>query len=95
MDFKALKTSIEESRSSFTALQTENLSLVKRQQDLEELYETLQLEQRRATFSFEQEYSLLLAEYNARKSEISSVDENNVSLIFEINTYRRLLEGNQ
>ncbi|CAF1120108.1 unnamed protein product [Rotaria sordida] len=61
--------------------------------ELEEEFERIQLRRRQSQMSLEQEFVILLAEFNERKAAIGSIHENNVSLQFEINTYRRLLEG--
>ncbi|CAF4301340.1 unnamed protein product, partial [Rotaria sp. Silwood2] len=93
MDMKTIKLALDESRNSYTALQTENSSLANRMRELEEEFERIRFRGFQSKTTLEQEFAMLLAEFNGLKAAISNIHENNISLQFEINTYRRLLEG--
>ncbi|CAF2066776.1 unnamed protein product [Rotaria magnacalcarata] len=93
MDVKTLKVTLEEFQSSYTALQSENVTLISHMQTLEEQYGSVQFERHQSLFLLEQQIAALLADYNEGRSKISSIHESNVTLQFEISTYRRLLEG--
>ena len=94
-DIKSMKSSIDKSRNSYAKLQSENSALANRMRELEEDFETVQFRRHQSQTKLDQEFNMLQDELNARQEAISSIHENNVSLQFEINTYRRLLEGNR
>jgi acetate kinase len=78
MDLSSLKTMLTENRDSYTLLQKE--------------YERISGEQHRLQIERDRELAEYRAQAEAREQAIASILENNVSLRFEINTYRRLLE---
>lgn len=95
IDIKVVRSEIDEGRKYLTALRSENTTLANRLRELEEGWENLKFSGSRNEQIFTQEYGSLQAEYLSLQSAISGIHENNVSLQFEINTYRRLLEGNK
>ncbi|CAF3153543.1 unnamed protein product, partial [Rotaria sp. Silwood2] len=92
VDLKTIRGDLGELRNSYGVLQSENAKLATQMRDLEEEFERIRFDRSQSQMSLEQEFAMRLAEYNALQAAISGVHENNVSLQFEINTYRRLLE---
>jgi hypothetical protein len=92
MDLTSLKSMLTENRDTYGILQKEHSELANLLRKLEEDLEAIQSEHARAQNSRERELADLRAQTDAREQAIAAVLENNVSLRFEINTYRRLLE---
>jgi len=92
MDLSSLKDMLTQNRDSYGQLQKEHSDLANHLRKLEEDLEAIQSEHGRAQNARERELAELRAQAEAREQAIASVLENNVSLRFEINTYRRLLE---
>ncbi|CAF0917683.1 unnamed protein product [Didymodactylos carnosus] len=92
MDLTSLKTVLNENRDNYSKLQTEHSELANYLRQMEEDLERIQAEQQRAQSERERELAELRQNIDAREAAIAGVLENNVSLRFEINTYRRLLE---
>jgi regulator of replication initiation timing len=92
MDLSSLKTLLTENRDSFAILQKEHSELTHLLRTLEEDYERLSSEQHRLQLERDRELAELRAQAEAREQAIAAILENNVSLRFEINTYRRLLD---
>jgi DNA repair exonuclease SbcCD ATPase subunit len=92
MDLSSLKSLLAENRDSYNLLQKEYSDLSNLLRQLEEDYERISLEHNRAQSERDRELAELRAQAEQREQAISAILENNVSLRFEINTYRRLLE---
>jgi chromosome segregation ATPase len=92
MDLTSLKTLLTENRNSYIALQKEHSDLTNTLRLLEEDYEKISSEHYRAQSERDRELAHLRSEAEQREQAVSAILENNVSLRFEINTYRRLLE---
>jgi predicted RNase H-like nuclease (RuvC/YqgF family) len=92
MDLSSLKSMLTENRDNYGLLQKEHSELANLLRKLEEDLEAIQSEHGRAQNARERELAELRAQAEAREQAIAAVLENNVSLRFEINTYRRLLE---
>ncbi|CAF2761320.1 unnamed protein product [Rotaria sp. Silwood2] len=92
MDLTSLKSLLTENRESYAALQKEHTTLSGLLRQLEEDFERISFEHTRAQSERERELAELRTKAEQRQCEIDSILENNVSLRFEINTYRRLLE---
>jgi len=92
MDLSSLKSLLAENRDSYNLLQKEYSDLSNLLRQLEEDYERISLEHSRAQSERDRELAELRAQAEQREQAISAILENNVSLRFEINTYRRLLE---
>jgi hypothetical protein len=71
------------------------MDLTKRLNQFEEDLEMIRFRRDPKLIALDQELVMLQAQYNEYQAAISSIHENNVSLLFEINTYRRLLQGNK
>jgi chromosome segregation ATPase len=95
MDMKVLHTELSENRKSYTTLQTEYIDLTNRLQELEESLETIRFGHNPKLIALDRELAMLQGQYNEYQAATSGIHENNVSLQFEIKTYRRLLEGNK
>lgn len=92
MDLSSLKTLLGENRDIYTQLQKEYSDLSNHLRQMEEDYERIASEHQRAQNDRDRELAELRAQAESREQAIAAVLENNVSLRFEINTYRRLLE---
>jgi chromosome segregation ATPase len=92
MDLTSLKTLLTENRDSYSLLQKEHSDLSNSLRLLEEEFERISSEHYRAQSERDRELAELRSQAEQREQAISAVLENNVSLRFEINTYRRLLE---
>ena len=92
MDLSALKSLLSENRGNFDKLQKEHSDLANELRELEENFERISGEHNRAQNERDRELAELRAQAEQREQAIAAVLENNVSLRFEINTYRRLLE---
>jgi len=95
MDLTSLKSMLSESRDLYGSLQKEYAELSNHLRQLEEDFEQISSEHSRAQLERERELAELRAQAEAREQAISAVLENTVSLRFEINTYRRLLDVEQ
>jgi chromosome segregation ATPase len=92
MDLSSLKSLLTENRDTYNNLQKEYSDLSNHLRQLEEDFERISGEHNRAQNERDRELADLRAQAEAREQAIAAVLENNVSLRFEINTYRRLLE---
>ena len=92
MDLSSLKSLLTENRDNYALLQKEYSDLSNHLRQLEEDFERISAEHQRAQNDRERELAELRAQAEQREQAIAAVLENNVSLRFEINTYRRLLE---
>jgi len=92
MDLSSLKSLLSENRDVYTKLQKEHSDLSNHLRQLEEDFEKISGEHSRAQNERDRELAELRAQAEQREQAIAAVLENNVSLRFEINTYRRLLE---
>ncbi|CAF1555179.1 unnamed protein product, partial [Adineta ricciae] len=79
-------------RDNYNSLQKEHSDLSNHLRQLEEDFERISGEHGRAQNERDRELAELRAQAEQREQAIAAVLENNVSLRFEINTYRRLLE---
>ncbi|CAF0915038.1 unnamed protein product [Adineta steineri] len=92
MDLSALKSLLSENRDNYNKLQKEHSDLANELRELEENFERISGEHNRAQNERDRELAELRGQAEQREQAIAAVLENNVSLRFEINTYRRLLE---
>ena len=92
MDLSSLKSLLSENRDNYNQLQKEHSDLSNHLRQLEEDLERIAAEHSRAQNERDRELADLRAQADQREQAINAVLENNVSLKFEINTYRRLLE---
>jgi DNA repair exonuclease SbcCD ATPase subunit len=92
MDLSSLKSLLSENRDNYAQLQKEYSDLSNHLRQLEEDFERISGEHNRAQNDRDRELADLRAQAEQREQAIAAVLENNVSLRFEINTYRRLLE---
>ena len=92
MDLSSLKSLLSENRDNYAQLQKEYSDLANHLRQLEEDFERISGEHNRAQLDRDRELGDLRAQAEQREQAIAAVLENNVSLRFEINTYRRLLE---
>jgi predicted nucleic acid-binding Zn-ribbon protein len=92
MDLSSLKSLLSENRDNYAQLQKEYSDLSNHLRQLEEDFERISGEHNRAQNERDRELADLRAQAEQREQAIAAVLENNVSLRFEINTYRRLLE---
>ena len=92
MDLSALKSLLSENRDNYNKLQKEHSDLANELRELEENFERISGDHNRAQNERDRELAELRAQAEQREQAIAAVLENNVSLRFEINTYRRLLE---
>jgi hypothetical protein len=92
MDLSSLKSLLTENRDNYNLLQKEHSDLANHLRQLEEDFERISGEHNRAQNDRDRELAELRAQAEQREQAIAAVLENNVSLRFEINTYRRLLE---
>jgi hypothetical protein len=92
MDLSSLKSLLTENRDNYNHLQKEHSDLANQLRQLEEDFERISGEHNRAQNERDRELAELRAQAEQREQAIAAVLENNVSLRFEINTYRRLLE---
>ncbi|CAF1027498.1 unnamed protein product [Rotaria sordida] len=92
MDLTSLKSLLTENRENYNTLQKDHTTLANQLRQLEEDFERISFEHSRGQSERERELAELRAQAERRQSEIDCILENNVSLRFEINTYRRLLE---
>jgi chromosome segregation ATPase len=92
MDLSSLKSLLTENRDNYNLLQKEHTDLANTLRQLEEDFERISGEHNRAQNERDRELAELRAQAEQREQAIAAVLENNVSLRFEINTYRRLLE---
>jgi len=92
MDLSSLKSLLTENRDVYSQLQKEYSDLSNHLRQLEEDFERISGEHHRAQNDRDRELAELRGQAEQREQAIAAVLENNVSLRFEINTYRRLLE---
>jgi chromosome segregation ATPase len=92
MDLSSLKSLLTENRDNYNHLQKEHSDLANQLRQLEEDFERISGDHNRAQNERDRELAELRAQAEQREQAIAAVLENNVSLRFEINTYRRLLE---
>jgi len=92
MDLTSLKSMLSENRDNYNGLQKEHSDLSNHLRQLEEDFERISGEHSRAQSERDRELADLRNQAEQREQAIAAVLENNVSLRFEINTYRRLLE---
>jgi chromosome segregation ATPase len=92
MDLSSLKSLLTENRDNYNLLQKEHNDLANTLRQLEEDFERISSEHNRAQNERDRELAELRGQAEQREQAIAAVLENNVSLRFEINTYRRLLE---
>lgn len=92
MDLSSLKKLLSDNRDAYSQLQKEHSDLANHLRQLEEDFERISADHHRAQSERDRELADLRAQAEQREQAISAVLENNVSLRFEINTYRRLLE---
>ncbi len=92
MDLTSLKSLLTENRDNYNHLQKDHTDLANTLRQLEEDFERISGEHNRAQNERDRELAELRAQAEQREQAIAAVLENNVSLRFEINTYRRLLE---
>jgi hypothetical protein len=92
MDLTSLKSLLSENRDNYNHLQKDYSDLSNHLRQLEEDFERISGEHSRAQNERDRELADLRAQAEQREQAIAAVLENNVSLRFEINTYRRLLE---
>lgn len=92
MDLSSLKSLLTENRDNYSQLQKEYSDLSNHLRQLEEDFERISSDHNRAQNERDRELGDLRAQAEQREQAIAAVLENNVSLRFEINTYRRLLE---
>ncbi|KAL7672047.1 hypothetical protein ACOME3_006945 [Neoechinorhynchus agilis] len=90
-----LRSDIAQSRQELGELQKERIDLESRLREIEDMYDRLRSEQMREDSEKEAEIYRVKAEISDREQALSTAMESNVSLRFEINTYRRLLEGEE
>ena len=83
---------LSENRENYAQLQKEHSDLSNHLRQLEEDLERMAAEHSRTQNERDRELADLRAQAEQREQAINAVLENNVSLKFEINTYRRLLE---
>lgn len=83
---------LTENRDIYNQLQKEHNDLANHLRQLEEDFERISSDHHRAQMERDRELADLRAQAEQREQAIAAVLENNVSLRFEINTYRRLLE---
>jgi chromosome segregation ATPase len=95
MDMQVVQSELSENRKSYTTLQAEYMDLTKHLKELEAGLETTRFRHDPKLIMLDQELAMLQAQYNEYQAANSNIHENNVSLQFEINTYRRLLQGNK
>jgi predicted nuclease with TOPRIM domain len=95
MDMKVVQAELSENQTFYTKLQAEYMDLTKRLKELEEGMETTQFHGDPKLIMLDRELAMLQVQYNEYQAANSSIHENNFSLQFEINTYRRLLQGNK
>lgn len=92
MDLTSLKSLLTENRDTYHQLQKEHNDLANTLRQLEEDFEQISGDHNRAQNERDRELADLRSQAEQREQAIAAVLENNVSLRFEINTYRRLLE---
>ena len=92
MDLSSLKSLLSENRDNYNHLQKDHSDLANQLRQLEEDFEQISGEHNRAQNERDRELAELRSQAEQREQAIAAVLENNVSLRFEINTYRRLLE---
>jgi len=92
MDKTVLTSSLKENQSDLIGLQAANRQL---QSDFDAIladFETIQEAHLRERQSSDQEFAQLQQQLNEKQETIDSLVQNNVSLRFEMSTYRRLLD---
>jgi regulator of replication initiation timing len=92
MDKLALSSSLKDHQTDLTSLQTENRQLQAEFDAIADDLERIQEEHSREKQSYSHELTQLRQEIDNRKTAIDELLENNVSLRFEMSTYRRLLD---
>ena len=92
MDLSSLKSLLTENRDNYSQLQKEHNDLANTLRQLEEDFERITNDHNRSQLERDRDLADLRAQAEQREQAIAAVLENNVSLRFEINTYRRLLE---
>lgn len=94
MDINALGGSLEDARAARAKLANEHAVLQERLEQYKEEHKKVQLNNRQSQNAASEEYAALSATYQQLREAVSNMEENMVTLQFEINTYRRLLESN-
>lgn len=92
IDTTALRLATEEEKQLQEQLQRENSDIARQLQQIEAQLEEAYRESRRRQEKQKQELSDSCYEIQQREREVAAIVDNNVSVQFEINTYRRLLE---
>lgn len=92
MDKIALTSSLKDNQTDLHGLQQENKHLQALFDAIVNDFEKIQDEHLREQQGYEQELTQLRNEINGKQDVINSLLENNVSLRFELSTYRRLLD---
>lgn len=87
-----LRSSIKETSDEIQHLKNENIDLQNYFDSLLKDFEQIQSEREKENFLLEKNYSELNEKINEKENLIGTILENNVSLQFEISTYRHLLE---
>ena len=92
VDTTALRRATDEEKQLQSQLQRENGDIARQLQQIEAQLEDAYRESRRRQEKQKQELSDTCYEIQQREREVAAIVDNNVSVQFEINTYRRLLE---
>ncbi|KAL7668235.1 hypothetical protein ACOME3_008945 [Neoechinorhynchus agilis] len=95
MDLGSLKDSLKDMTDERGRLENENYSLQNTLRNIEQDIMDIRTEQERRDAQKEMELMQLNAQIQSYQDSLRSTIENNVSLRFEINTYRRLLESEE
>lgn len=92
MDTTSLASSLKDSHENLGALRHENQALQANVDAIIEDLERIRFEQQREREQYEKQLEQLREEISNRQNAIDAILENNVSLRFELSTYRRLLD---
>ena len=92
VDMTALRRAADEEKQLQIQVQRENTDISRQLQLIEAQLEQAYRENRRREEKQRQELGELCVEIQKREREVAAIVDNNVSVQFEINTYRRLLE---
>lgn len=94
-DMKSLRLKLEENQNFYTTLKLENTNLSDRLQTVTSELNTIRLRNQQKLTGFDKEIDNLQTQCNEYELATSKIYKSNTTLQFEINTYRRLLEGNK
>lgn len=94
-DADALDEAVKKARTDAGELQKENIRLENVLRELEDTYEKMKSARTREEMNVEAEIQRISNEINEKQQVLAAATEGNVSLKFEINTYRRLLESEE